>query len=223
MPSSYFQRKIRKMSSEEIAEMLGELEKAKIEREKIKEEVIETGESVQEISQGVQEIKEEFEETGKEISEIRELLHQINKLNKATIGRFYHSIVPEEFTLKDLAQQAVGAMALSAPLSVTQEVWELAKIMDTPRIITIVFLTIAFDILLYYYTKFRAVKNERILGIVPKRILSILAISYLMAATMLFVFGVIGLQITEQAWQIKLIIFIGLFANIGAGAADLLK
>ena len=216
MPSSYFQRKIRKMSSEEIADFLGELEKERAEREKIKDTIQETGERVEEIQVEVQ-------ERGKEIEEIKDVLRQIKEFNKKAFDRFYHSIVPEEFTLKDLAQQIVGAMALSAPLSVTQEVWELAKIMDFSRIAIIVFLTLAFDILLFYYTKFRAVKNERLFGIIPKRILSIVIVSYLAAALMLFVFGVIGLQITDPEWQIKLVLFIGLFANIGAGAADLLK
>ena len=216
MPSKYFQRKIKKMSSEEIADFLSELEKAKSEREKLKERVKETGETVEEI-------KEEVKETWREVDEIKEVLKQIKNFNKTMLSRFYHSIVPGEFTLKDLAQQIVGAMALSAPLSVTQEVWELAKQMDAPRIITIVLLTLAFDVLLFYYTKFRDVKNEKILWIVPKRIISLIIVSYTITAIMLTVFGVIGLQITNQEWQLKLVLFIGLFANIGAGAADLLK
>ncbi len=223
MPSDYFKRKIKKMSGEEIDSLLAELEKAREGREKIREKAGATGENVKGISRDVEEIKEEVQETGKEIEEIRDVLTQIKDFNKATIGRFYRSIVPEEFAFKDIAQQTVGAMALSAPLSVTQEVWELARQMDTTRIIIIIFITLAFDILLFYYTKFRTVKNERLLGIIPKRILSIVVISYTMATVMLFVFGVIGLQITDPEWQIKLVLFIGLFANIGAGAADLLK
>jgi len=39
----------------------------------------------------------------------------------------------------------------------------------------------------------------------------------------LFLFGVIGGQVTSAYEIIKLILFVGLFANIGAGAADMLK
>jgi len=53
--------------------------------------------------------------------------------------------------------------------------------------------------------------------------ISQLIVSYTSAFAILFVFGVIGGQVLGLFNIVKLVIFVGLFANIGAGTADLLK
>lgn len=132
-------------------------------------------------------------------------------------------IIPDKFAWDDLAQQIVGAVVLSAPLAVTSEVWDLSSGLDWYRITAMVLVTLLFNILLIYYTKYQAVEQEKILGIVPTRLLSQVLVSYSTAALMLYMMGVIGGTVTGTGEVIRLIAFVGLFSNIGAGAADLLK
>ncbi len=132
-------------------------------------------------------------------------------------------IHPDKFAWDDLAQQIVGAMVLSAPIAVTEEVWRLSAGLDIARLLAILGVTILFNILLLYYTKYQLVESERIFGIIPTRLSSQLLVSYSTAAVMLYLMGVLGGVVTGVGDSIQLVVFVGLFANIGAGAADLLK
>ena len=132
-------------------------------------------------------------------------------------------LIPKEFNANDIAQQIVGAIILSSPLAVTSEVWELARELDTARLLIIIGITLLFDVLLIYYTSYRKEKEKKIINLIPARLFSMIVISYLTATTILYVFGVIGIHITDTEWALKLIVFVGLFANIGAGTADILK
>jgi len=132
-------------------------------------------------------------------------------------------IIPDKFAWDDLAQQIVGAMVLSAPLAVTSEVWDLSGGLDWVRVGAMVIVTLLFNILLIYYTKYQTVESERILGIIPTRLFSQVLVSYTTAFLMLYMMGVIGGPVTGIGETLRLVAFVGLFSNIGAGAADLLK
>ncbi|HZX20383.1 MAG TPA: DUF2391 family protein [archaeon] len=205
--------------------------------EEIKEELTETGKEVEEIKEeltetgkDVEEIKEELTETGKDVDEIKEDVHEIRedveeitKTHKSLLKKIQTEIIPSQFNANDVAQQIVGAIILSSPLAVTAEVWGLAQEIDAARLMVIIGITLLFDILLIYFTAYRHEKEVKIINLVPARLVSMLFISYLTAATMLYVFGVIGNHITDPAWALRLVIFIGLFANVGAGTADIIR
>ncbi len=114
-------------------------------------------------------------------------------------------------------------MVLSAPLAVTSEVWDLSSSLDWARVGVMILVTLIFNILLIYYTKYQSVESERILGIIPTRLFSQVLVSYSTAFLMLSMMGVIGGPVTGVGETIRLVAFVGLFSNIGAGAADLLK
>ncbi|MCH7902553.1 DUF2391 family protein [archaeon] len=210
----------------------------------IKEEVEDTGKDVDEIKEDVEEIKEEIEDAGKDIDEIKEEVEdtgkdvdeikegvdeikedveEIAKTQKSMFNKISSRLIPKEFNANDIAQQIVGAIILSSPLAVTSEVWELARELDTARLLIIIGITLLFDVLLIYYTSYRKEKEKKIINLIPARLFSMIVISYLTATTILYVFGVIGIHITDTEWALKLIVFVGLFANIGAGTADILK
>lgn len=184
--------------------------------EEIQEDIGEILEDIQETSKDIDEIQEDVEEIQEDVKEIK-------KSQRSLLNRFSARFVPDEFAWDDLAQQIVGAIILSTPLAVTQEVWLLSEQLDIARATTIVIITLIFNILLIYYTRYQTVKEERILSFIPLRLFSQLVVSYVSAATMLWVFGVIGNEVTTPFGIAKLILFVGLFANIGAGTADMLK
>jgi len=211
---------------EDVDEIREEVEETGKDVDKIKEEVTDTGKDVDEIKEEVGEILEEVEETGKDVDEIKEDIESIkedigNLEKKGFLSRV--KSLPEKFEFDDLAQQIVGATILSAPFVVTEEVWKLAGNLQVWQVVAIVLITIIFDVLLFFYTKFQRVRKQKMLNFVPLRILSLLIVTYTISAVMLSIFGVIGGQVTTAAWSVKLVVLVGLFANIGAGTADLIR
>jgi uncharacterized membrane protein len=130
-------------------------------------------------------------------------------------------VIPDKFATKDIAQQIVGATILSAPFAVSEEVWNLAKGLDIVHIISLVIVTIFFDVLLFNYTKYQNLERKKLM--LPLRIISLIIVTYVTSAVVLSVFGVIGGQIQDPFWAMRLIVMVGLFANIGASTADLIK
>ena len=191
--------------------------------EEIVEDIQEAAKDIDEIQEDVDEIQEDVDEIQEDVEEIQSDVKEIKKGQKSLLKRMSSRIVPDEFAWDDLAQQIVGAIILSTPLAVTQEVWILSQQLDLIRLFAIIALTLVFDILLIYHTKYQLVKEQKILSFIPLRLVSLLLVSYTTAALMLLIFGVIGYEITEPFGILKLVIFVGLFANIGAGTADLLK
>jgi len=189
---------------------------------KIKEEVDDTGEDVDYIKLDVEKIKREVLDTGEDVDEIKEdiddLREDIQKLHKPSMIRAF----TDKFEWDDFAQQIVGAVIFSAPFAVTEEVWRLAQALTPLRIVLIILLTITFDVLLLHYTKFKKMKSKRVAGI-PLRLLSLMLVTYGMSAIILTLFGVIGGQVVTPMAEIKVVILVGLFANIGACTADLIR
>ena len=140
---------------------------------------------------------------------------------KQIFSKVATTVLPDKFAFKDIAQQVVGATILSAPFAVTEEVWNLARNLDLIHIIFLIFITILFDVLLFNYTKYQNLGDKKLM--LPLRITSLIFVTYVTSGIVLTVFGVIGGQIQDTSWAMKLIVMVGLFANIGAGTADLIK
>jgi len=191
--------------------------------EEIVEDIQETAKDIDEIQEDVDEIQEDVDEIQEDVEEIQSDVKEIKKSQQSLLRNLSSRFMPEKYEFDDLAQQIVGAIILSTPLAVTQEVWMLSQALDIFRIAAILLITIVFNILLIYYTKYQIVKKEKILSFLPLRLSSQLTVAYISAALILWVFGVIGGQVIEPFNIAKLIIFVGLFANIGAGTADMLK
>ena len=201
-------------------------------KEKLREDIKRILEDIQELNKDVGETGEEIEETGEDVEEIKENIEEIKEdlgtlkrtmfKGKEIFSRVATKVLPDKFASKDIAQQIVGATILSSPFAVTEEVWNLARNLTTINIVALILITVLFDILLFHYTKYQKTENKRFLEL-PKRIISLLIVTYAASAIVLSVFGVIGGQIQDSLWAMKLVVMVGLFANIGAGTADLIR
>ena len=217
---------------EDINRIIRDLQELNKDREEAGEEREEIGEDVDKIIEDVEDIKKEVDETGEYVEDIKEDIEEIKEdigrirgtfsKGKKIVSKVATKVLPSRFEFKDVAQQIVGAMILSAPFVVTEEVWNLARNLDAIHIIALIALTILFDILLFYYARFRHLE-EKSFFLFPARVISLLAVTYITSAVVLSVFGIIGGQITDPVWAAKLIVMVGLFANIGAGTADLIR
>jgi len=161
----------------------------------------------------------------------RSIVHNGHKI--IFVGESLKKIKPDKFGIDDIAQQVVGAFIFSAPFAVTEEVWNLARVLTPLRLVFMIFFTFLVSTLIIYKTKFQKVAKESIGGdidtkiigktYIPKRLVSLFMISYLSAFLILWMFGIIWGQITELHWIIKLIILVSFFSSIGAATADILK
>lgn len=216
----------------DIERILQDLQELHKDREEAGEERDEIGEDVDKIIEEVGDIKKEVDETGDDVEELKEDIEEIKEnigairktftKGKKIVSRVATSVIPSKFTTKDIAQQIVGATILSAPFSVTEEVWNLANNLTTLHIIALISITILFDILLFYYARYQHLEEKSFI-LFPKRIISLIIVTYITSTVVLSVFGVIGGQIQDPVWAVKLVVMVGLFANIGAGTADLIR
>jgi uncharacterized membrane protein len=162
-------------------------------------------------------------------------ISKLKKRNGISLVRsmFKNGIKPEIFGWDDVAQQIFGAILFSAPFVITEEVWKLSKALDPLRIFLIVLFTVFISANIIYYTKFQKVAKESIGGefeapvlgraYIPKRLVSLLLISYATTFSVLWIFGIVGTQITDPLWISKLVVFTSFFASIGAATADIIK
>jgi len=227
MPEDKSKEKLR----EDVKKILEDIRELNKDLGEAGEEIEETGEDVEEIKEEVGDIKKEVGETGEDVEEIKEDIQEIREnigtMHKALFkGKEFFSkmatkVIPDRFAFKDIAQQIVGATILSAPFAVTEEVWNLANNLSGINIAALIFMTIAFDILMFNYTKYQNYGNKRLMLLM--RISSLMIVTYVTSFIVLSVFGVIGGQIQDTLWATKLIVMVGLFANIGASTADLIK
>jgi uncharacterized membrane protein len=182
-----------------------------------------TGLDVDDIKEDVEDIKKDI---GEDVDEIREDIQEIKEdldLLHAKKGFFDKlKAIPEKFGADDLAQQIVGAVIVSSPFAVTEEVWKLSDKLTTFHLAAIILINITFALLLFKFAKFKSIDMKNI-GILPLRVISLIFVAYSVTTIMLFVFGVLGGQVTQLLWGFKLVILVGLFASIGAGTADLIK
>lgn len=216
---------------EDIQKILEDIKELNKDLGETGEEIEETGDDVEELKENVDDIKKEINDTGEDVEDIKEdiedIKEDIGNIHKTFSGKNFFSkmatkVLPDRFSFKDMAQQAVGAMVLSAPFAVTEEMWNLANDLTSINLVLIVFITIIFDLLLFHYTKYQYTESKKFFDF-SKRIVSIIIVTYVTSALVLTVFGVIGGRILDPSWAMKLIVMVGLFANIGAGTADLIK
>ena len=152
--------------------------------------------------------------------------------NGTRITSLAQKIKPEKFGVDDVAQQIFGAVLLATPLSVTEEVWTLARELDPVRLVVFILLSIAVVTIIIYYTKFQRVAKESIGGEfdthiagkthIPKRLVSLFLISYSVTWFILWLFGVMN-HVADPAWSFNIFIFVSFFASVGAATADILK
>jgi len=227
MPEDKTKEKLR----EDVKKILEDIELLNKDLGETGEEIEETGEDVEDIKEDVGDIKKEVDETGEDVEEIKEDIQEIRDnigtIHKALFkGKEFFSkvatkVIPDKFAFKDIAQQIVGATILSAPFAVTEEVWNLANNLNATNIVALIFITILFDILMFNYTKYQNLEKRRLM--LPLRIISLIFVTYVTSGIVLSIFGVIGGQIHDPIWAMKLIVMVGLFANIGASTADLIR
>lgn len=128
----------------------------------------------------------------------------------------------KKFVRGDIAQHMVGGFLLAGPFVVTEEVWRLAENMGFLGVIVNVVIVLGIGYGALYKAEKRDMERERkVLGI-PARFLSLIAISYLSVAALVFTFSAPETFGSGTVTTVKAISIAAIFSVIGAATADTL-
>ena len=176
--------------------------------------------------------------------EIRDVFKQLDEL-EATVSssderrevrrtrRMLEGVPGEEYirkyTTRDIAEGVVGGILFSLPLLVEGGVFEIADWFLTVFVGPIpVFLVanILFIMLLtaglLYATDIREIQMRLIFGIIPKRLVTSLTISFVVAAGMMFMWGRLHIEEPTAIEQFSRITVVWAAAALGATLGDIL-
>jgi len=135
----------------------------------------------------------------------------------------------KKYTGRDISEGFVGGIIFSLPLLVEDGVFEIAEWFTEVMIGPIpVFLAVNVVFIvglvagLLYYTDIRDVRERRLFGIIPKRLVAVLTISFLVAAGTMFMWGRLHEENPTQLEMVGRITVIWAAAALGATLGDIL-
>jgi len=176
--------------------------------------------------------------------EIRDVFRQLDEL-EATVSssderrevqrtrRMLEGVPGEEYirkyTTRDIAEGFVGGILFSLPLLVEDGVFDIAEWFATAFVgpipiflVANILFTVGLTAGLLYATDIRAVQLRLVFGILPKRLVTSLTISFLVAAGMMFMWGRLHEADPTTLEQFARITVIWTAAALGATLGDIL-
>ena len=135
----------------------------------------------------------------------------------------------KKYTSRDIAEGFVGGIIFSLPLLVEDGVFEIAE-WFTEFTVGAVPIFLAVNILfvvglvggLLYYTDIRDVREHMLLGFLPRRLIGVLVISFIVAAGTMFMWGRLHEEDPTTLEQFSRITVIWAAAALGATLGDIL-
>ncbi|NJE05860.1 DUF2391 family protein [Thermococcus sp. M36] len=151
----------------------------------------------------------------KRLEEIYESIEQLRK-NAEEKG------TPDRLGWDDIAQEIVGAITFALPFLFTAELWEIARDISLGRSLAIFLMTLAVAYLFIAKSRIGNLKREELFH-VPKRLLTVTAIAYIISAGMIYLYGINRMADFNQIQYVNATVLISTFAVIGAIAVDMVK
>ncbi|AUX08778.1 hypothetical protein AArcSl_1143 [Halalkaliarchaeum desulfuricum] len=135
-----------------------------------------------------------------------------------------------KYTTRDMAEAFVGAVLFSLPLLVEDGVFEIADYLTSvtiasvpPFFIANVVFVVVLTAGMLYYTDFRDVQIHRpVFGIIPRRLIGVLAISLLTATLMMYMWGRLAAEDPTSFETVGRVTVIWAAAAFGAALGDIL-
>ncbi|WP_167891525.1 DUF2391 family protein [Thermococcus sp. MAR1] len=155
--------------------------------------------------------------TGME-EKLKEIYESIEELRKESRARK----TPDKLGWDDIAQEIIGAVTFALPFLFTEELWEIAKDISVERSIAVLLMTLGVAYLFITKSRIGNLKREELFHI-PKRLLTVTAIAYLISAVLIYVYGINSLADFTPGQYVNATILISTFAVIGAITVDMVK
>ncbi|NJE09565.1 DUF2391 family protein [Thermococcus sp. MAR1] len=149
---------------------------------------------------------------------LKEIYESIEELRKESRARK----TPDKLGWDDIAQEIIGAVTFALPFLFTEELWEIAKDISVERSIAVLLMTLGVAYLFITKSRIGNLKREELFHI-PKRLLTVTAIAYLISAVLIYVYGINSLADFTPGQYVNATILISTFAVIGAITVDMVK
>jgi uncharacterized membrane protein len=162
--------------------------------------------------------------TKREVVRIGRYLNEIVTVKDAS-GTLLHKVTkPVMFEVypRDIMQLIVGAALLSTPVALTEEVWQLGKVLPMQKIALLALLSITFTSLFVYYNFYRQHLKDHITEFL-KRIVLIYLISLCVSFVVLYLFHQAPLGGASWIVTFKRMVIVAFPASMSAAVADMLK
>nr|WP_240703255.1 DUF2391 family protein [Thermococcus indicus] len=150
--------------------------------------------------------------------QLEELYSSIEELKRENEMRK----TPDKLGWDDIAQEIVGAVTFALPFLFTAELWEIAKDISVERSIAVLLMTLGVAYLFIAKSRIGNLKREELFHI-PKRLLTVTGIAYLISAVLIYVYGINSLADFTPGQYVNATILISTFAVIGAITVDMVK
>ena len=167
---------------------------------------------------------EEKPKTKREIVRIGKHLNEIVTVKDAS-GNLLHKITkPVMFEVypRDIMQLIVGATLLSTPIALTEEVWELGRVLPLEKMLLLGLLSVLFTSLFVYYNFYRQNLRDHLYEFL-KRIVLIYAVSLGISFIVLYAFHQAPLGGPSWIVTLKRMVIVAFPASMSAAVADMLK
>jgi len=155
-----------------------------------------------------------------ELKQLNERFEKLSEQIKGLEKKFERK--PDKLGWDDIAQEIIGALTFALPFLFTQEIWDIAKSLTMERAVGILILTLSIAYLFIAKAKVSNIEREELFHI-PKRLLTVVLISYLTSAGLIYLYGINRLAEFSLTQYISATIIISTFAVIGAIAVDMVK
>jgi len=149
---------------------------------------------------------------------LEELYSSIEELKRENEARN----APDKLGWDDIAQEIVGAVTFALPFLFTAELWDIAKDISIERSFLIFLMTLGLAYLFIVKSRIGNLKKEELFHI-PKRLLTVTGIAYLISALLIYIYGINSLADFTPGQYINATILVSTFAVIGAITVDMVK
>ncbi|WP_162840172.1 DUF2391 family protein [Thermococcus thioreducens] len=155
--------------------------------------------------------------TGME-KQLEELYSSIQELKRENEKRK----APDQLGWDDIAQEIIGAVTFALPFLFTAELWEIAKDISVERSLLVFLMTLGVAYLFIAKSRIGNLKREELFH-VPKRLLTVTGIAYMISAGLIYLYGINSLADFTARQYLNATILISTFAVIGAITVDMVK
>jgi len=162
--------------------------------------------------------------TNREVVRIGKHLNEIVTMKDAS-GNLLHKVMkPVMFEVypRDIMQLIVGAVLLSTPVALTEEVWELGKILPIQKVFLLALLSVLFTSLFVYYNFYRQHLKDHFMEFI-KRIVLVYVISLCVSYLVLYLFHQAPLGGASWIITVKRMVIVAFPASMSAAVADMIK
>ena len=164
----------------------------------------------------MKEMERKLENVNKRLEGIEEKITELYR-------SYENSRKQQTLKFSDIIQQLIGALIVALPFTLTEEVWELASKLSTGRVILISLITV---LMVYLFLRFSKLQNwamQNVLGLIPLRLITSLALSFSVSLFSILLFGIYPDFLHSPEQVLKATLLVTTFAVIGSLGVDMAK